>query len=546
MDSVIMNGHWNGADKSVSTFKTPSHLLLNEKREFEAFGYEAEKRYLELYQQGRHLRCFFFKRFKTKLASSQAIKMSLNLKDENGKPIPALKVFAAAIRFLKSHLLNALRMRGKEVATEDIKWMVTVPAFWNDVSKQFIRQAAIQAGIPAERLKLALEAEVASVFCQNMKGVGKLPIHGVGTTYCVADIGGGTTDVVFHVKRQDGRIKEMNRGGGCSAGSGHIDNAFLQFLVRVLGAPAVREFLDEQKVELLELLRDFEGNKCQLSTSQKNALSVKIPVGLERICRKIHKGETMNSLIAKSVYRDKIKVADNKLHFEPSIFYDFVRSACADIARCIKAVLSEKNARDCSILILVGGMAGSNVVQDVLKTELEGKTNIQRIIVPPEPELAILKGAVMFGHQPRSIFQRVIRYTYGLRKAKLFNPDVHPEDRMVALHGIDFITDVFCPFISAGSRAPVGFMSYDSLTSIEPFQKVIEIDVYFSSDLNPTYVTDKNTWLLGKIEYQIPNPSREERTIYIEFIFGDTELLINITDRKTAARFKNTFPEIEK
>lgn len=338
----------------------------------------------------------------------------------------------------------------------------------------------------------------------------------------------------------------MNKGGGCLAGSGHIDNAFLQFLVRLLGAPAVREFLDEHKVELLELLRDFETIKCQLTSAKKAQLSIRIPVGLERVCRKTHKGETMSTLVSKSVFRDKVTVADNNLIFQPTLFYEFFRSACVEIARSIKTVLTDKNAKDCSVLILVGGMASSTVVQEVLKNELEGKTNIQRIIVPPEPEVAILKGAVMFGHQPRSIFQRVIRYTYGLRKAKLFNPDVNPEDRQVTLHGIDFITDVFSPFITAGSRAPVGFMSYDSLTSIEPFQKVIEIDVYYSTEINPAYVTDKNCWLLGKIDYQIPNPSREERTIYIEFIFGDTELLINITDRKTAAKFKNTFPEIEK
>ena len=72
MDSVIMNGYWSGLEKSVSTFKTPTHLLLNEKREFEAFGYEAEKRYTELYQQGRHQRCYFFRRFKTKLTNQVA------------------------------------------------------------------------------------------------------------------------------------------------------------------------------------------------------------------------------------------------------------------------------------------------------------------------------------------------------------------------------------------------------------------------------------------------------------------------------------------
>ncbi|KAL4234288.1 hypothetical protein ACF0H5_005939 [Mactra antiquata] len=548
MDNVIVNNQWSfGTKSSTATFKTPSHLLLNEKREFEAYGYEAERRYSELCQQGRHQRCFFFRRFKARLnTAQQGVSASQTLKDEHGKSISALKVFAISIRFLKGHLLNALRMRGKEISTEDIKWMITVPAMWNDTSKQFIRQAAVQAGIPPEKLKLALEAEVASVYCQHMKGVGKLPIHLSGASYVLADIGGGVTDVVFHQKRQDGRLKEMNRGGGCTVGSGHIDNAFLQFLTRLLGAPAVREFIDECKLELLELLREFEAAKRFITVSQTNPIKILIPVGLERICRKIHKGETMSSLVNKSPYREKIKVADNKLVIEPSLCYDLFRSACAEIARAIKKVLSDKYSKHCTVLILVGGMAGSNVVQEIIKNELEGKTNIQRIIVPPEPELVILKGAVMFGHNPKSIFQRVMRFTYGLRKAKLFNPDMHPEDKMVTLHGMEFMTDMFSPFITAGSRAPVGFMSYDSLTSIEPFQKVIEIDVYYSTELNPSQVTDNNVWLLGKIEYQIPNPSKEERTIYIEFIFGDTELIINITDRKTASRFKNTFPEIDK
>lgn len=329
-------------------------------------------------------------------------------------------------------------------------------------------------------------------------------------------------------------------------GSGHVENAFLQFLVRILGAPAVREFLDECPQELIELLRHFETAKRRATITQKKPAVVPVPVGLERICRKSHKGESMEVIVQKSVYRDKVKVIENKFHMEFNVFQDFFRAACLEIARAIRNVLTEQNAKNCSVLILVGGMAASTVAQEIIKQELESKTNVNRIIVPPEPDLAVLKGAVMFGHQPKCIFQRVLKYTYGLRKAKLFNPDLHPEDRQVNLHGIDFITDMFCPFITAGSRAPVGFMSYDSLTSIEPFQKVIEIDVYFSTELSPTYITDKNCWLLGKMEYNIPNPSKEERTIYIEFIFGDTELFINITDRKTASKFKNTFPDIEK
>lgn len=74
----------------------------------------------------------------------QSLKTNHAIKDDNGKSIPAVKIFAITLRYLKGHLLNALRMRGRDVSTEDMKWLVTVPALWNDVNKQFMRQAAIQ------------------------------------------------------------------------------------------------------------------------------------------------------------------------------------------------------------------------------------------------------------------------------------------------------------------------------------------------------------------------------------------------------------------
>lgn len=54
-----------------------------------------------------------------------------------------------------------------------------------------------QAGIPPERLRIALESEVASLYCQNIKGVGKLPIHQPGASYVVADIGGMKQIYIF-------------------------------------------------------------------------------------------------------------------------------------------------------------------------------------------------------------------------------------------------------------------------------------------------------------------------------------------------------------
>ena len=357
---------------------------------------------------------------------------------------------------------------------------------------------------------------------------------------------GGTADIIVHERRPDGRLKELNKGSGGIMGSGHVDNAFLQFLVRVFGAPVVREFLDDCKIEFLELIRDFDIAKTKVRPRQYNPLEVKIPPSLDRICRQKQNGDNLANVISKSVYREKVKLVDNKMLIDGAMSNEFFRTAAFDVVRNIKHALSTNSAKGILYLVLAGGFAGSPIVQETIQHELEDSTDIQRIIVAPDPELAILKGAVLFGHRPASIFARVLRYTYGLRKAKLFNPDMHANEHRVVLHGIEFITDVFSTFITAGTRAPVGFVSYDSLTTIEPFQKVIQIDIYYSTEMNPMFVTEKNCFVLGKIDYQVPNPSKEERTIYIEFIFGDTELVMNITDRKTASKFKNTFPTIEK
>ena len=48
-------------------FRTPTCLLLNEKKDFEAFGYEAEKQYLSLVKENKQNKMFYFRRFKTKL-----------------------------------------------------------------------------------------------------------------------------------------------------------------------------------------------------------------------------------------------------------------------------------------------------------------------------------------------------------------------------------------------------------------------------------------------------------------------------------------------
>jgi hypothetical protein len=59
-----------------------------------------------------------------------------------GKTMSAKVVFAAAIGYLKDHLVGEITHRHIEVAEDMMYWVVSVPAIWSDSCKQFMRESA--------------------------------------------------------------------------------------------------------------------------------------------------------------------------------------------------------------------------------------------------------------------------------------------------------------------------------------------------------------------------------------------------------------------
>jgi DNA-binding XRE family transcriptional regulator len=73
---------------------------------------------------------------------SQGLKKTTLIADETGKQLPALTVFGKSIRCLKDHLIELLRKRNFDPTDDEIKWVLTVPAIWDDTAKGFMREAA--------------------------------------------------------------------------------------------------------------------------------------------------------------------------------------------------------------------------------------------------------------------------------------------------------------------------------------------------------------------------------------------------------------------
>ena len=75
----------------------------------------------------------------------QNLNKETTIKAANGRPYPALTVFAHALGFFYEHALQELSdQSATTIVNDDIRWIITVPAIWKAPAKQFMRLAAYQ------------------------------------------------------------------------------------------------------------------------------------------------------------------------------------------------------------------------------------------------------------------------------------------------------------------------------------------------------------------------------------------------------------------
>lgn len=71
----------------------------------------------------------------------QMITKNMSIKDITGKNARALDVFSFSIRALIDHFLQQV-----DVPLAKIRWVLTVPASWSDIAKQFMAGSAMLVG----------------------------------------------------------------------------------------------------------------------------------------------------------------------------------------------------------------------------------------------------------------------------------------------------------------------------------------------------------------------------------------------------------------
>lgn len=541
----IITNVWNAGGRTLMSNKTPTALLLTPDKELHSFGYEAENKYCELAEEGDEYKdWYYFHRFKMLLHHEKKLNRNTLLYDETKKPLEARKVFAMSISYLKDHLFKSMKEKIPDIRSSDIGYVITVPAIWSDGSKQFMREAALEAGISKEQLKIALEPEAASIYCQHLPterekidGKTSIAVARDGKRYMVVDLGGGTADITVHERYFNGSLRELRQASGGALGGKSIDDAYVQFLEDILGPGVIDKLKQDYMEDFIDLMRELETKKRGMTTQKIGKINMNVPVQVLDIMKECGTCTKIEEALSKSKYANKIHWNRSKLQIPVDIFTKLFYQTIDGIVEHIEDIYKEPSMDNIDTILMVGGFSECELVHQEIKNRFSDK----KVIVPDDAGLSVLKGAVIYGHSPMAISARVARRTYGIQSWPEFREGIHPSYKKVIVKGVPRCRDVFFKYVEIGQQIEVGHrisQVFMALTSNEDF---LECAVYTSTDPDPTFVDDPSCTRAGTLRVPFESQDGEEkREIEETMVFGETELRVMARDLSNGHLYEAT------
>ncbi|XP_033742683.1 heat shock 70 kDa protein 12A-like [Pecten maximus] len=553
---MMANPVWNSG--SSLSEKTPTCLLLDPDKKLKAFGYEAENQYSQLIEDSEdndiddrpYEKYYYFRRFKMLLYNVRGgITRETMIEDETGKKLPAMLVISLSIGYMKDHLKTLINKRCIGLEENDIHWIITIPAIWDDSVKQFMREAAVKSGIKSDQLSFALEPEAASLYCQLVKvKVAEVDTPGgtdakkkefesakSGEKYMILDLGGGTADITVHERQVNDSLKEIHEPTGGPWGGTAVDREFFKFLAQVFGGKVVEKFKRKCMSDYVDFCRDFEMKKRTIKAETTGKVSLKLPRSFKEIFEE-NSNTTVHNALSNSEYLEKCRYFSDKLRIDADVLKGFFEVPIKEIVSHVHKLL--KKVGRIEMIMMVGGFSDCELVDKAIRDNFPGIA----ILNPKDGVLAVLKGAVIYGQNPTAIVSRVARYTYGYEVWPKFNPKIHPLDKKVSLSGIECCRGVFQHYIRIGTEIQCGDYITSTHRPASEKQNDMTINIYTSQQKDPKYITDPDVRLLGTLKIPLPvfKPGLS-RNIRSRFNFGATEVIVKAEEADTGIIHKATF-----
>ncbi|KAL4223578.1 hypothetical protein ACF0H5_017048 [Mactra antiquata] len=525
---------YNGLSMADTSIRTV--ILFDEHKKFHSFGKKAEDAYSELAMNNEHHKWYLFKRFKMRLHENNII-----IEDVKEKKMLASEVFRAVIREITDKVLEACL----SAPFIHVYWVFTVPATWTVSAKQVMRESAYKAGINRAQLSIVLESEAAILYCQMLptdeirrSDVANLDIASPGTKFMVFNLTDETTDTTVYERRDDGGLRELHTASGCAWGGTEVNEEFFKMFIKLVGGPTFTKFIDNNQEDYFDMQRELKTIIRRITPKTRGKIGIHIPHTLLQTYES-ESGENIMEAIDGSQYAGKITRTADILRVDAQVLKNFFKPCCDEIVKHVEDVLKNADVQGTNIFYMVGNFSESEIIQDAIKTALpRGK-----VIIPDEPSVAALKGAIVFGRRPIVFTSSKSKYTYGINISPPFDPTIHLEDHRVSVGGMDRCRDVFKKYILKGETVRVGAAKFGEHVALNTNQREMMLNVYACPRPNPLFVDEGDVEYLGNIVVNLPECADEVR-VEVKMILGETELIVEAVEMSQLTKYRAYFEDL--
>lgn len=299
----------------------------------------------------------------------------------------------------------------------------------------------------------------------------------------------------------------------------------------ISGATVIQSLKDNRMDDYIDLFRDFELKKRDISPNKEGKITLKIPAALTDYLSD-ETGESLPDAVKKGVYAKQIKVMGDKIRVDADVFKTFFQGPVKSVVDHVRKLLQEPEVRGCSAIVMVGGFSESPMLQENIRS------NFQRlnIIIPDEAGLAVLKGAVIYGHSPTTIAERVCKYTYGVKTShgKSDNCKHPPAKTSTTSDGTIMCNNIFDIHVKEGETVTVGkALEEQSYIPVSDDQTALTFNIFATSSRNPHFTTEPGCQNIGTLSVPLPIEQGKKRSVGTSMKFGGTEIEVKVVNKST-------------
>uniref|UniRef100_A0AAU0MUL5 Heat shock protein family A member 12 variant X4 n=1 Tax=Urechis unicinctus TaxID=6432 RepID=A0AAU0MUL5_UREUN len=540
-EDVTLFKLWGASCGIPCSFKTTTCLLLNANGELDSFGYEAQNKYLTL-EEDEMNDYTFYEGFKMQLYDRKDLSRTTCVSSRNNRTCSLMDLMTFSLTYLKDSLIkHANQQTSGDVTASLLRWVVTVPAIWDDSAKQFMREAAVKAGLDdntnASQLLIALEPEAASIQCRgtsvnsigveagdrSMDSTGQLD---VGTKFLVVDAGGGTLDMTAQEVLPEAQMQVLCCANGGPFGGVRVNELIAELLNQIYGADVMKRYREECTADYGALMNNIEVKKRTINREKKATFNLPISQALAEIATDYHK-KPFAECISADMMEKGVVARSGILKIPHSMVLKAVTTITDHIVQNVDDQLKQSEVAGVSYIVMVGGFSESPVLQGAIKEQFGARYTV---IIPSDASTAVLSGAVAFGHNPNVIYARRAQKTCAVEMWPPFVEGRHPESRkVVADDGACLVRGAVHVLVKKGEVVHRDEVRSYCVTPVYAAQPSIPIKVYRTDATDVMYADDPGMEQVKCCAVKLPGTGMH-REAEVKFKFGETEVKIEAWD----------------